>query len=87
LRSNDILNLLNLQGVIKEKEKFPSNLTEFWIKYPIKENICPVCHTSTSRVHDYYLRTFTHIIFQIHFKCMNIAYLKKPIKREMQITF
>lgn len=61
MRNNDILNLLNLQGVIKENEKFSSNLTEFWIKYPVKEHVCPVCHTSTTRVHDYYLRSFNHV--------------------------
>ena len=61
MRNNDILNLLNLQGVIKENEKFSSNLTEIWIKCPLKEHICPNCNASTSRVHDYYMRSFTHV--------------------------
>ena len=62
MRNNNILNLLNLQGVIREKENFLPNLTEIWIKCPVKEHICPTCHTSTSRVHDYYTRSFNHIM-------------------------
>lgn len=61
MRNNNILNLLNLQGVICEKENFSPNLTEIWIKCPVKEHICPTCHSSTSRIHDYYLRSFNHI--------------------------
>lgn len=61
MHNNNILNLLNLQGVICEKENFSPNLTEIWIKCPVKEHICPTCHSSTSRIHDYYLRSFNHI--------------------------
>ena len=62
MRNNDILNLLDLQGVIKENENFSSNSSEFWIKCPVKVHICPSCHASTSRVHDYYTRSFNHIM-------------------------
>ena len=62
MRNNNILNLLNLQGVIREKERFSPNLTEIWIKCPVKEHICPACKVVTSRVHDYYLRSFNHIM-------------------------
>ena len=42
--------------------KCSTNLIELWIKCPVKEHICPTCHSSTSRVHDYYLRSFSHIM-------------------------
>lgn len=58
---NNILNLFDLQGVLLKKQKFSKNLVELWIECPIKEHFCPKCNTSTSRVHDYYLRSFNHI--------------------------
>lgn len=51
-----------MQGVICEKIDFSSNSTNIWIKCPIKQHICPSCNNSTSRVHDYYLRSFNHIM-------------------------
>lgn len=61
MRSNNILDLLNLQGVRPIKQRFSKNLIELWIKCPVKEHICPCCGKSTFRVHDYYLRSFNHI--------------------------
>ena len=62
MRNNDILNLLNLQGVINENVRFSPNLTEILVKYPVKEHFCPSCNSPTSRVHDYYTRSFNHIM-------------------------
>ena len=62
LRTNNITDLLNLQEVKQDKVKFSKNLIELWISCPVKEHICPCCKTKTSRVHDYYLRSFNHII-------------------------
>ena len=61
MRNNNILNLLDLQGVVLKKQKFSKNLLELWIECPVKSHICPSCNHSTSRVHDYYLRSFNHI--------------------------
>ena len=62
MRNNNILNLLDLQGVIPKKEKYSKNLIELWVECPVKEHICPCCKNSTSRVHDYYTRSFNHIM-------------------------
>ena len=59
---NNILNLLNLQGVILKKDLYSKNLIELWLEYPTKEHICPSCNSPTSRVHDYYTRSFNHIM-------------------------
>ncbi len=62
MRKYNITDLLNLQGVNIDYEKYSKNLIEVWIKYPVKEHICPCCKTKTSRVHDYYERSFNHIM-------------------------
>ena len=61
LRKNNITNLLNLQGVIQDKIQYSKNLIEVWISCPLKQHVCPCCSKNTSRVHDYYLRSFNHI--------------------------
>ena len=61
LRKNNITNLLNLQGVIQDKIQYSKNLIEVWISCPVKQHVCPCCSKTTSRVHDYYLRSFSHI--------------------------
>ena len=43
------------------KLKYSKNLIEVWISYPVKQHTCPCCKHGTSRVHDYYLRSFNHI--------------------------
>ena len=62
LHKNNITHLLNLQDVKQDKIKYSKNLIELWISCPVKEHICPCCKTKTSRVHDYYLRSFNHVI-------------------------
>lgn len=62
MRKNDITDLFNLQGVKVDFHKCSKNLIELWIKCPVKEHTCPSCHYSTSRVHDYYTRSFNHIM-------------------------
>ena len=62
MRNNNILKLLNLQGIILKKEKYSKNLIELWVECLLKEHICPSCNSSTSRVHDYYTRSFNHIM-------------------------
>lgn len=62
MHNNNILNLLNLQGVILKKDLYSKNLIELWLEYPTKEHICPSCNSPTSRVHDYYTRSFNHIM-------------------------
>ncbi len=62
MRKNDITDLFNLQGVKVDFHKCSENLIELWIKCPVKEHTCPSCHYSTSRVHDYYTRSFNHIM-------------------------
>lgn len=61
LRTNNITDLLNFQEVIQDKVKYSKNLIELWISYPVKEHVCPCCKHMTSRVHDYYERSFNHI--------------------------
>ena len=61
MRKNDITDFFNLQEVKVDFHKCSKNLIELWIKCPVKEHICPSCKSSTSRVHDYYLRSFNHI--------------------------
>ena len=61
LHTNNITDLLNLQGVKQDKVKYSKNLIELWISCPVKEHICPCCKNKTSRIHDYYLRSFNHI--------------------------
>lgn len=51
-----------MQGVILKKDLYSKNLIELWLEYPTKEHICPSCNSPTSRVHDYYTRSFNHII-------------------------
>ena len=62
LHNNDITNLLDLQGVLVNKKIFSKDLIELWISCPIKVHTCPRCGNTTSRVHDYYERSFSHII-------------------------
>lgn len=62
MRNNNILKLLDLQGIILKKEKYSKNLIELWVECFLKEHICPSCNSSTSRVHDYYTRSFNHIM-------------------------
>lgn len=62
LRKDNITDLLNLQGVKQDKIKYSKNLVEVWISCPIKEHVCPCCKEKTSRVHDYYTRSFNHIV-------------------------
>ena len=61
LRNNNITDLLNFQGIKQDKVKYSKNLIEVWISYPVKEHVCPCCKHMTSRVHDYYERSFNHI--------------------------
>ena len=61
LHTNNITDLLNLQGVKQDKIKYSKNLIELWISCPVKQHTCPCCKHSTSRIHDYYLRSFNHI--------------------------
>lgn len=62
MRTNNITDLLNLQGVNQDKIKYSKNLIEVWISCPVKVHVCPCCKHTTSRIHDYYLRSFNHII-------------------------
>lgn len=62
LRTNNITNLLNLQGVKRDNIKISKNLIELWVSCPVKVHVCPCCKYETSRVHDYYLRSFNHIM-------------------------
>lgn len=61
MHNNNILNLLDLQGVILKKVHYSKNSIQLWIECPVKEHICPCCNSTTSRVHDYYTRSFNHI--------------------------
>ena len=61
LHKNNITDLLKLQGVIQKDCKILENLIKLWIELPVKEHICPRCGNSTSRVHDYYERSFNHV--------------------------
>lgn len=61
LHTNNTTNLLNLQGVKQDKITYSKELIEIWISCPIKKHICPCCKSKTSRVHDYYTRSFNHI--------------------------
>ena len=61
LRKNNITDLFKLQGVILKKHVFSDNLIQLWIELPVKEHICPCCGCSTSRIHDYYERSFNHV--------------------------
>ena len=51
-----------MQGDILKKDLYSKNLIELWLEYPTKEHICPSCNSPTSRVHDYYTRSFNHIM-------------------------
>lgn len=51
-----------MQGVILKKDLYSKNLIELRLEYPTKEHICPSCNSPTSRVHDYYTRSFNHIM-------------------------
>ena len=61
LHKNNITDLLNLQEVIQKDCIILENLIKLWIELPVKEHICPRCGNSTSRVHDYYERSFNHV--------------------------
>lgn len=62
LRKNNITDLINLQGVLVKKQKFSKDFVNLWIELKEKEHVCPCCGHSTSRVHDYYTRSFNHIM-------------------------
>ena len=61
LRKNNITDLLKLQGVIQKDCKISQDLIQLWIELPVKQHICPCCKYVTTRVHDYYERSFNHI--------------------------
>ena len=61
LRKNNITDLLNLQGVSVNKKDFRKDSIKLWIELKQIVSICPCCCHKTSRVHDYYTRSFNHI--------------------------
>lgn len=71
LRNNDITNLLNLQGVLVKKQIFSKDSIHLYIQCPVKIHVCPCCSHETSRVHDYYTRTFKHIMIGNKSSCIH----------------
>lgn len=71
LRKNNITDLLNLQGVIVKKQSFSKDSINICIELTKKEHICPCCGHKTSRVHDYYTRSFNHIKIGKRTSCIN----------------
>ena len=61
LRKNNITDLLDLQDVRLVNIKISKTFVEAWIKCPVKEHVCPCCGNHTSKIHDYYDRSFNHI--------------------------
>lgn len=61
LHKNNITDLFKLQGVILKKHDFSDDFIQLCIELPVKEHICPRCGNPTSRVHDYYERSFNHV--------------------------
>lgn len=75
MHNNNITDLLNLQGVIVKKQKISKDSIELWIECKRNVQVCPCCKCETSRVHDYYSRTFNHI--NIGKKTSTIHYLQR----------
>lgn len=61
LHKDNITDFLKLQGAIEKNRKISEDLVQLWIELPVKEHICPCCKCVTSRVHDYYERSFNHV--------------------------
>lgn len=71
LRKNNITDLLNLQGVVVKKQYFSKDSIHFWIELKQIVNVCPCCGHKTSRIHDYYPRSFNHIKIGKRTSCIN----------------
>jgi transposase len=71
LRKNNITDLLNLQGVLVKKQQFSKDSIQIWIELKQIINVCPCCGHKTSRVHDYYTRSFNHIKIGRRTSCIN----------------
>ena len=53
MQNNFITNLLDLKGVKVTKFRNRKNRIRIHIELPVKEHICPCCHSKTSKIHDY----------------------------------
>ena len=71
LRKNNITDLLNLQGVLVKNQKISKVSIQIWIELKQTVHVCPCCGHETSRVHDYYPRSFNHIKIGKRTSCIN----------------
>ena len=62
--SNCIKNLLNLKELNIKSVKNFKNFVEVYAEFPISEQICPCCGSSTSKIHDHYTQPIKDIPIQ-----------------------
>ena len=62
--SNCIKNLLNLKELNIKSVKNFKNFIEVYAEFPISEQICPCCGSSTSKIHDHYTQPIKDIPIQ-----------------------
>ena len=72
MQNNFITNLLDLKGVKVTKFRNRKNRIRIHIELPVKEHICPCCHSKTSKIHDYKTQTIKDV--PIYFKPTNLIY-------------
>ena len=75
MQNNFITNLLDLKGVKVTKFRNRKNRIRIHIELPVKEHICPCCHSKTSKIHDYRFQLIKDI--PIYYKDTYIYYRKR----------
>lgn len=73
--NNCITNLLDLKDVTVTKFRNRKNRIRIHIELPVKEHICPCCHSKTSKIHDYRFQLIKDI--PIYYKDTFIYYRKR----------
>lgn len=75
MQNNFITTLLDLKDVKVTKFRNRKNRIRIHIELPIREHICPCCHSKTTKVHDYHFQLIKDI--PIYYKDTFIYYRKR----------
>lgn len=75
MQNNFITTLLDFKGIKVTKFRNRTNRFRIHIELPVREHICPCCHSKTSKIHDYRFQLIKDI--PIYYKDTFIYYRKR----------
>lgn len=75
MQHNFIKNLLDLKGVIVKKVRYKKNFVKIHIELPVREQTCPHCKATTTKIKDYRTQIIKDI--PIRFKTTLLSYRKR----------